>query len=174
MELDCELACAAMASDIAESLEDRADRIWRKAFDIALPLRPANDDELVSTTPRWPIDRVAEALGIRLVEDDLPTLLLGAYFRAQNLIIVQKDLWPTVRSTVVSHECGHGALVEGAPHGEVWYLALALLMPRCLTERIPDRRPITCEALLQVCPWDVPLWVARLRASLLRRLEAVA
>ncbi|MFO0563834.1 MAG: hypothetical protein U0269_37765 [Polyangiales bacterium] len=163
-----------MPSDIAESLEDRADKIWRKAFQIALPLRAANDDELVSTTPRWPIDRVAEALGIRLEEDEMPALLLGIYFRAQNLIIVNNALRPIVRTTVVSHECGHGALAAGAPHGEVWYLALALLIPRCLTERIPDERPITCEALLQVCPWDVPLWVARVRAQLLRRLEAVA
>jgi hypothetical protein len=174
MERDCETAFADMPSDIAEALEDRADAIWRKAFQISLPLLPANDRELVSTTPRWPIDRVAEALGIRLEEDEMPALLLGLYFRVQNLIIVNNSLHPLVRTTVVSHECGHGALAEGAPHWEVWYLALALLIPRCLIERIPDRRRITPEALLQVCPWDVPLWVARVRARLLRRLEAVA
>lgn len=159
--------------DIAEYLEERANALTLQAE--ALSAEPANREPVANDGPMqlrrpvWTIDRLAQVLNLRLVEEKMPSLVLGAFVRAQQLVIVQPDLRPDVRTIVVPHECSHGALHPRAPHAEVWYLALAMLLPQRLVERLPPGRMPTAAALVQLVPYRVAAWAADTRARILQR-----
>jgi hypothetical protein len=159
--------------DIAEYLEERADDLTLRAE--VLSTEPANREPVANDGPMqllrpvWTIDRLAQVLNLTLVEEPLPRLVLGAFVRAQQLVIVQPDLRPDVRTVVVPHECGHGALHPRAPHAEVWYLGLAMLLPRRLLERLPPGRAPTAAALAQLVPYRVAAWAAETRSRILTR-----
>lgn len=166
-----------LSPDVAEYLEGRADLLWSVA-DRAQPAndednaQPANDGALPLARPRWSIDRLAAALELRVVDERLPGLIVGAYVRAQSLVLVSDRLRAAERSPVVTHECGHAALHPRAPHEEVAYLGLALLYPRCLIDRLPPSRAITAYALQQIVAHRTPQWAAECRAELLSRVVA--
>lgn len=159
--------------DIAEYLEERANALTLRAE--ALSAEPANrepaanDGPMQLLRPVWTIDRLAQVLNLTLVEEQMPRLILGAFVRAQQLILIQPDLRPDVRTVVVPHECSHGALHPRAPHAEVWYLALAMLLPQRLVERLPPGRVPTAAALVQLVPYRVAAFVATTRARILAR-----
>lgn len=164
--------------DIAEYLEERADAITARAE--SLSLEPANrepvanDGPLQLPRPMWTIDRIAAVLELQLVEERMPGLVLGAYVRAQQLVLIQPDLRPDVRTIVVPHECSHSALHPRAPHAEVWYLALAMLFPRRLLERLPAGRQPTAASLAQLVPYRAAPWCAQIRARQLQRVWSAA
>lgn len=159
--------------EIAVALEHRANRVWRAA--LALPPdadAPANDrSPLALPRARWSFDRLARALGLRLVEESLPGLIVGAFVRAQQIVLVEESLAPDERTPVVSHECSHAGLHERAPHEEVSYLALAMIFPTCLLDEYPEGRAITAFSLRQLVPYSTPQWAADYRAPILRAFD---
>lgn len=164
-ECDSELQ---LPPDTAEALEDCADRLHAMAQQIKLDPQPANDTELVATKHVTVLDRIAAALKVALIEQSLPGLLLGFYVPDLAAIMLHTPLRANVRQTTLAHEEAHAAR-RRAGHDEVWYLALALLVPRSIAqtaERLGEG------ALVQVCPWPVPHWVLVKRVAMLRTMVA--
>ncbi len=159
--------------DVAAALERRANRVWRAALDLPPePDAPANDSRpLALPRARWSFDRLARALGLRLVEESLPGLIVGAFVRAQEIVLVEESLAPEERTPVVSHECSHAGLHERASHEEVSYLALALIFPTMLVDEHPEGRAITAFSLRQLVPYGAPQWAAEYRAPILEALR---
>ncbi len=165
-----------LAPDVAEYLEGRADELWSQADVFAA--RAANASPAVNdgtplrlARPRWTLDSLAAALDLRLVEERLPGLLVGAYVRAQGLILVDEGLTAAERSPVVTHETGHAALHPQSAHVEVSYLALSLLYPRRLLRELPEGRAISAYRLSVAVPYRTPWWCAEYRAGVLARGE---
>jgi hypothetical protein len=162
-ECDVELQ---IAPDTAEALEDCADRLHARAASLRLEARAANETELVSTQHIGALDRIAAALNVMLVEQTLSGLLLGIYIPDLEAIVLHTPLRALVRQTTLAHEEAHVAR-RNAGHDEVWYLALALMVPRSIAlraERLGEG------AVMQVCPWQVPYWVLAKRVALLRAI----
>lgn len=157
--------------DVAAALERRANRVWSAA--LALPLDvgdPANDG-LPIPRARWSFDRLAQALGLCLIDETLPGLLVGAFVRAQGIVLVDESLRADERTPVVSHECSHADLHERAPHEEVSYLTLCFIFPALLLDELPIGRAVTPCALQQAVPYRTPVWAADYRAPILDRVS---
>lgn len=165
-----------VAPDVAEYLEGRSDALWSRADLFAARAAnepaPENDNSpLRLQRPRWTLDSLAAALELRVVEERLPGLLVGAYVRAQQLVLIEESLTACDRSPVVTHETGHAALGPWAPHVEISYLAMSMLFPRRILSALDDRRTVTPFALVGVVPYRVPWWAAEYRAPLLERVR---
>lgn len=164
--------------DVAEYLEGRASWAWDRAdlfVDEAANegsiAAAANDSGAPAARPRWTIDSLASALKLEMRDDDLPGLIVGAYVRAQGLILLERSLGETLRAPVASHECSHATLHAHAPHDEVSYLAMAYLFPSRLLRSLPRaRRVVSASWLLRAVTYPTPLWAAEYRAPILQRL----
>lgn len=125
----------------------------------------------LGVTEAWLIDSLASALKLEMRDDDLPGLIVGAYVRAQGLILLERSLTETLRAPVASHECSHATLHARAPHDEVSYLAMAYLFPARLLRSLPRaRRTVSASWLLRAVTYPAPLWAAEYRAPILQRL----
>lgn len=125
----------------------------------------------LGVTEAWLIDSLASALKLEMRDDDLPGLIVGAYVRAQGLILLERSLTETLRAPVASHECSHATLHARAPHDEVSYLAMAHLFPARLLRSLPRaRRTVSASWLLRAVTYPAPLWAAEYRAPILQRL----
>jgi len=167
-----------LAADVAEYLEGRASWAWDRADLFADEAAnegaravAANESGSPAPRPRWTLDSLAAALELRLVEEALPGLIVGAYVRAQGLILVERSLHATERAPVVGHECSHATLHAHAPHDEVSYLALCYLFPGRLLRSLPERRrTVSARWLAGAVPYRTPAWAAEYRAPLLQRM----
>jgi hypothetical protein len=167
----------AIAEDVAEYLEGRANWAWDsadlfgdEAANEGAVAVAANQSGAPAQRPRWTLEALATALRVRLVEESLPGLIVGAYVRAQGLILIERGLREEQRSPVVSHECSHGTLHAHAPHDEVSYLALCYLFPMRLLRSLPERRTqVSARWLTRAVPYRAPLWAAEYRAPILQR-----
>lgn len=162
-ECDIELK---MPPDTAEAIEDCVDRFYRRSIRVILDPAPADDNELVSTKHVTVLDRIACVLNVLLVEQSLPGLLLGFYVPDLDVIMLHTPLRAQVRQITLAHEEAHVARPH-AGHDEVWYMALALMVPRAVAMTADH---IGEGAVMQVCPWPVPHWVLVKRVAMLRAL----
>jgi hypothetical protein len=155
----------------AESLEELGDRLHRLAARVDWAQPPANDlSELAAQPAFTTFDRIAIVLGLTVYEVDfLDPSKLALFIDEQRLILVQRGLRSIVRTLWLGHELSHSAAGRGAEHAEVWYLTLALLVPRLKVHELAPGEPIGTANLVRRCPWPVPLWVGEMRAMLLRR-----
>lgn len=159
--------------DTAEAIERAAEAIHAGVRAFAPELEaPANITGLALVNPRTTFDRIAEMFRVRVravpwLDDD--TLALWVEFAAT--ILVATTLRYIERALMLAHELAHERR-RRAPHREVLYLTICMLLPRSLIEEIPEGRPITGKALQDVCPWPVSLELCEARAELLRRARA--
>lgn len=171
LRLECDIELR-VPPDTAEALERIADRLHRRAAAIVMEDLTANDGELVPTRFVSILDRIAMAIGVEVKEDVLPGQLLGLYCPFLAAILLHCSLRASVRGPTQAHEVSH-AHRPTAPHDEIWYLALAILVPNSVVEALGGR-PIRESSLVQACPWHVPHWAATKRAALLRRINGEA
>lgn len=160
-------------TDTAEAIEQIAEaihagvRVYAPSLDV-----PASLTGLAEVNPRTTFDRIAEMLRLRVLAvewlDDA-TLALWVEFAAT--IFVARVLRSIERALMLAHELAHERRRK-APHREVLYLTLALLLPRSLLDDLPQSRPVTGAALRDICPWPVPLALCEVRAEMLRRAQA--
>ena len=169
--VDLEPAVAEYLEGRASWAWDRADLFGDEAANEGAQAIAANQSGSPAQRPRWTLDSLAAALELRLVDESLPGLIVGAYVRAQGLILVESSLREAERSPVVSHECSHATLHAHAPHDEVSYLALCYLFPGRLLRALPERRrTVSARWLASAVPYRTPAWAAEYRAPLLQRL----
>ncbi|MDP3277266.1 MAG: hypothetical protein Q8Q09_18900 [Deltaproteobacteria bacterium] len=164
-ECDTELT---VPPDTAEALEEAADRLHRFSG-LAERQRDAAPSKS-SVCRAGGLDRIVDAIDIRLIEDCLPSELLGLFSPYLSAIIIGRALGPPVRTPTLAHQTSH-AFRPRAPSDETRYLMLAILIPRVIVQRLGGHK-ITELALIQACPWHVPYWVAATRAAMLRRMLA--
>ena len=132
----------------------------------------ANLTGLAESSPRTTFDRVAEML--RLSVRPVPWLdgdTLALWVELAATIFVSSALRYLERALMLAHELAHERRRQ-APHREVLYLTICMLLPRSLLFEIPEGRPITGKSLQDACPWPVPLEICEARAALLRRARA--
>ena len=162
------------APAVAQHLEQLANQLLELAAQtvaaandgLVLGALPAND------TPGTTLDRLAATLrqtvrGISWLPEDRCALWVEALSE-----IWLRPLAAAPRLLALAHECCHVRL-RSAPHAEVWYLTLALLVPSARVALIPARRSITAESLAAVSLWPTPYEILALRATILRRAEEV-
>lgn len=159
--------------DTAEAIERAAEEIHAGVRAYAPQLQaPANLTGFAEMNPRTTFDRIAEMFCVRVrtvpwLDDD--TLALWVELAATILVAI--TLRYIERALMLAHELSHERR-RNAPHREVLYLTICMLLPRSLLDEIPDGRPVTGKALQEVCPWPVPIEVCEARAELLRRARA--
>lgn len=162
--------------DVAERLEQIAESLLEQALRLALPQNDggASVEDLARSPPWTTFDRVAAALVQRVVEVAwLDEEQCGLWHEVASTIYLCRSLRALARLIVLAHEDAH-VRIPRALHSEVWYLTLALLAPRSLVAQIPARRAITGAALCAAAPWPLPIELAELRATLLRRAESAS
>lgn len=169
-----------ISPDVAEYLEGRANWVWDQAdlfteesANDADQAQAANDTARITQArrPHWTLDSLARALQLAIVEESMPGLIVGAYVRAQRIILVERSLSLAQRAPVVSHECGHATLHAHAPHDEVSYLSMCFLYPSRLLRQLPEsRRAVSASWLARAVPYRTPAWAPELRAPMLQRL----
>lgn len=59
------------------------------------------------TTPAVPIEKVAEKLGLKVIEFDFPTSISGVLKKERKVIGVNKNHHPVRRRFTIAHELGH-------------------------------------------------------------------
>lgn len=163
--------------DTAERIEQLGESIHSAVLEFQPSLAsapPANVTGLIDVNPRTTFDRIAEMLCIRVDTVDWldpSTLALWVEFAAT--ILLSRALRSLERALMLAHELAHERF-RRAPHREVLYLTLALLLPRSLLALLPPGRVVTGMALQRVCPWPVPIELCEARAAMFRRAECAA
>ena len=134
----------------------------------------ANLTGLAETNPRTTFDRIAEMLRVTVESVDwLDDDTLACWVEVAATIYLARSLRALERALMLAHELSHERR-RRAPHREVLYFTLSLLLPRSLVALLPPRRVITGGALQRVCPWPVPIKVCDARAVMLQRAEEAA
>lgn len=164
---------------------DTANAIERAAIELHVALlgfqsfaaeAPANLTGLAETNPRTTFDRIAEMLRVKVESVDWldgEDGTLACWVELAATIYLARSLRALERALMLAHELAHERRRK-APHREVLYLTLALLLPRSLVALLPPGRVITGGALQRVCPWPVPIDVCEARAAMLERAERAA
>lgn len=163
-------------TDTAEDIEELAVTLHAavQEYQPLLTERPANLTGLAEANPRTTFDRIAEMLRIRVITVDwLDSGTLALWLELAAVIAVARSLRSMARAMMLAHELAHERR-RNAPHREVLYLTLALLLPRSLLDQLAYGAPITGGALRRICPWPVPLEVCEARAIVLRAAERAA
>ncbi|MDP3275643.1 MAG: hypothetical protein Q8Q09_10640 [Deltaproteobacteria bacterium] len=165
-------APARVEPETASALEATADALHAGvASYCACAYAPQSLSEFAEMNPRTTFDRVAEMLRIHTETVDwLDASTLALWCEATATILLSRSLRSTERALMLTHELAHERR-RRAPHREVLYLTLALLLPRYLLEKIPTGRVVTGFGLQRVCPWPVPFELCEARAAALRRSE---
>ncbi len=160
-------------ADTAEAIEQAAEAIHAGVRAYAPIIQPAaNLTGLAESSPRTTFDRIAEMLRLRVCSVpwlDSDTLALWVELAAT--IFVSSALRYLERALMLAHALAHERRPR-APHREVLYLTITLLLPRSLLDELPEGRPVTGKALQDACPWPVPIEICEARAELLRRARA--
>jgi hypothetical protein len=168
----------AIDPDTAEAIERAAIELHAAVMNFA-PITleaPANLTGLADTNPRTTFDRIAEMLRITVesvdwLDDGDDTL--ACWVEVAATIYLARSLRALERALMLAHELAHERR-RRAPHREVLYLTLALLLPRSLVALLPPGRMIAGASLQRVCPWPAPIDLCNARAVMLRRQEEAA
>lgn len=162
--------------DTAEAIERAAEELHAAvfAFRSFVTDAPANPIGLGESNPRTTFDRLAEMLRLTVESVDwLDDDTLAVWVEIVATIYLARSLRALERALMLAHELAHERRRK-APHREVLYLTLALLLPRSLLALLPADRPVTASALQRACPWPVPLEICQTRAEMLARAEQAA
>lgn len=152
------------------ALEAIADAVTRE-----LASTYANDDG--ERTPS--AAQIEEALrqaavndGFRVIRSDfagLPKEVLSILLFTQRYIVQRRTLRTSVSLIALAY--AYAATQRNATDvTQVWYLALALLVPRSLLAQLEPGVAPTVNNLGDLTGWAVPHWVLEIRADLLRRM----
>lgn len=163
--------------DTAERIEQLGESIHSAVLEFRPSIAqepPANITGLIDVNPRTTFDRIAEMLCIRVETVDwLDAVTLAMWVEFAATIFLSRSLRSIERALMLAHELAHERF-RRAPHREVLYLTLALLLPRSLVALLPPGKPISGLALQRVCPWPVPIELCEARAQMFRQAECAA
>jgi hypothetical protein len=118
------------------------------------------------------LEQAAVNDGFSVVRSDfsgLPKDLLSVLLFAQRYIVQRRTLRTSVSLIALAYT--YAATQRGATDtAQIWYLALALLIPRSLIEQLGRGVTPTINNVGELTGWALPLWVLEIRVTLLRRM----
>jgi hypothetical protein len=99
----------------------------------------------------------------------LPNELLSVLLFEQRYIMRRRTVHRTVSLVALAYAYA-ATQRRAADIAQIWYLTLALLVPRSVLGQLDDGVVPTANILGRLTGWALPLWVLEIRADLLRRM----
>lgn len=174
MQRECLKALARrLDADTAERLEEIGQALHDGARELQSQCAE-NMSGLQDVPSNALMDRIVAKIRVRI---EYVTWLkapnVGAWVERLRTIFIQSALTRMDRLVAIAHEIAH-ALRGRAPHDEIWYLTLVLLIPRGVLNELPEGRVICAGSLIEVCTWTPPYWAAEARALALSQMHEAA
>jgi hypothetical protein len=171
LQQECAKALQQLPSPVdCAALEGIADEVTRE-----LAATYASDDEVLLSKAKKIEDMLEVAAandGFYVIKSDflgLPNELLSVLLFEQRYIMRRRTVHRTVSLVALAYAYA-ATQRRAADIAQIWYLTLALLVPRSVLGQLDDGVVPTANILGRLTGWALPLWVLEIRADLLRRM----
>lgn len=167
--------CTRALEQLPSSIECAALEAFADAVTNVIAATYANDEQGLRSKATQIEDALESAAvndGFNVVRSDfsgMPNDLLAVLLFEQRYIMRRRTTRRNVSLVALAY--AYAATQRSATDSaQIWYLALALLVPRSLLDQLDEGAILTANSLGKLTGWALPFWVLEIRAELLRRV----